>query len=251
MNTTEPEHVTYSHISGVKVHILRTDAFNIKADAAIIGKSKRTLQKIEEMAGGVFKPYRKTRYAERQVKILRAEDFIWSNILSINYNPSNANIDSMHLFNLVNDILFVINTIRTESRPKTILILPLSWRNIDFICKAVVLSVWLSAHSIASTLQKNPSDIQFNRSFDWLFARLLKDHPEIAEEVKKDQEQEKERLEKLERRIVIPEFYLVNDENTGPFINAIENRNNCLENTLADWISYLKKTPFTRVEDKT
>ncbi|MHC4952226.1 MAG: hypothetical protein ACYTEU_14775 [Planctomycetota bacterium] len=222
----------YTHISGMRVKILKGDAFEVSSDALVIGKNKAFRDFLESFSGENFKDYSHTVMNQRQIQSLVSEKLPWHKVFSIHYSPRNVKINSMHIFKLKYDLHSFLYSNLLKSKFKNILMMPLSCRNSKVIAVTYALMLYEYAYSIASILEKTPCDRGWKISCKKIEKCMIEKFPTERDRLKKEFADEREldqkRLKMFEQKYGNESITIIDKDDPTPFIDAIENKGGCL-----------------------
>lgn len=126
---------SYTVVNGFPMHIpltvVNSDAFSITADLAVIGPTPSIKNPAEVQAGAKFEKY------GVDSEMLTAPQFVWKHTLALRYDSDPMVRKSTH-----QEIHGSLSAAVHNFRPKTVLMVPFSWRHPDTVAQTMLFHLW-------------------------------------------------------------------------------------------------------------
>ncbi len=127
--------IEYVHSPRLHIALVLGDAFDINADAALIGRNRQLVRRIE--AHGCKFTGLENLWPSRELRYCYSATLPWQHIYSVDYSPRNRPSSSMHAQTLSWHISHALLATRSQ-RPNSMLVVPFSWRSPEMIAAATI-----------------------------------------------------------------------------------------------------------------
>jgi hypothetical protein len=128
----------YRHESGNRIEVHRADAFALPADALVYGRRSPIDRTLGELPRKPLRPSLAKLLRRRVRSVEGTADLPWKRAFAVDYHPRAGALDGHHTLYLYLDLTNLTWVLRQEFGARSILLLPLSWRNPAVVAHATV-----------------------------------------------------------------------------------------------------------------
>ena len=115
----------------IPLSVVNADAFSIAADLAVIGPTPSIKDQAERLVGAKFEKY------GVDSEMLTASQFIWKRTLAVRYDSDQTIRKPTHI-----EIHGSLSAAVHNFRPKTLIMVPFSWRHPNTVANTMLFHIW-------------------------------------------------------------------------------------------------------------